>query len=133
HAQVQRIDVSVRAALNVATEGATYEWLTIGSTLLRQTGRPAAAQPSMSSQLAAADGNWVNSGFPPRHLREVEALLGWMTELGIEDSPEGVLLKMARDQGGIDFTRIRTDPIQLEMLGAGREALWNIAAFFPAR
>ncbi len=133
HARGQRIDVSIWAALNIATEGATYEWLTMGSTLLRQTGRHAAAQPSMTVQLAAADGNWVNSGFPPRHLREVEALLGWLTELGLDDSPEGVLLRMARDQGGIDFTRLRTDPIQVEMLGAGREALWNIAAVLPAR
>lgn len=133
HVRGQRIDVSVWAALNVATEGATYEWLTMGSTLLRQTGRHAAARPSMAVQLAAADGNWVTSGFPPRHQREVEALLGWMAELGLEDSPEWVLLTMARDQGGIDFTRLGTDPIQLEMLGAGREALWNIAAALPAQ
>jgi crotonobetainyl-CoA:carnitine CoA-transferase CaiB-like acyl-CoA transferase len=133
HARGQRVDVSIWAALNVATEGATYEWLTMGSTLLRQTGRHASAQPSMPVQLAAGDGNFVTSGFPPRHLREVEALLGWLTELGLDDSPAGVLLKMARDQGGIDYTRLRTDPIQVEMLGAGREALWSIAAVVPAR
>ena len=133
HAHGQRIDVSVWAALNVATEGGTYEWLTMGSTLMRQTGRHASAQPSMSVQLAAADGNFVTSGFPPRHLREVEALLGWLTELGWADSPEGVLLTMARDQGGIDYARLRTDPIQSEMMGAGREALWKIAAVLPAR
>jgi crotonobetainyl-CoA:carnitine CoA-transferase CaiB-like acyl-CoA transferase len=133
HARGQRIDVSIWAALNVATEGATYEWLTMGSTLLRQTGRHASAQSTMTVQLAAADGNWVNSGFPPRHLREVEALLGWLTEVGLDDSPEGVLLRMARDQGGIDYARLRTDPLQVEMLGAGREALWKIAAVLPAR
>jgi crotonobetainyl-CoA:carnitine CoA-transferase CaiB-like acyl-CoA transferase len=133
HASGQRVDVSIWAALNVATEGATYEWLTMGSTLQRQTGRHASAQPSMTVQLAAADGNWVTSGFPPRHLRELESLLGWLAELGLEDSPEGVLLTMARDQGGVDYSRLRTDPIQMEMLGAGREALWKIAAVLPAR
>jgi crotonobetainyl-CoA:carnitine CoA-transferase CaiB-like acyl-CoA transferase len=133
HASGQRIDVSVWAALNVATEGGTYEWLTMGSTLMRQTGRHASAQPSMTVQLAAADGNFVTSGFPPRHLREVEALLGWLTELGLADSPEGVLLTMARDQGGIDYARLRTDPIQSEMMGAGREALWQIAGMLPAK
>ena len=39
---------------------------------------------------------------------------------------------MAEEQGGIDFTMIKTDPLQAEMMAAGREALRRIAASLPA-
>jgi benzylsuccinate CoA-transferase BbsE subunit len=132
-ARGQRIDVSVHAALNVTTEGATYEWLTVGLTQFRQTGRHAAAAPTLPVQVMSPDGRWVTTGFPPRHLPEIVALNGWLSELGLEATPEGVLLDLAVAQGGVDYARLRTDPIQREMLGAGRDALTNIAKRLPAR
>ena len=128
----QRIDVSVHAALNVSTETATYEWLTMGSTVMRQTGRHASAAPTLPTQIGAADGRWVTTGFPPRHLKDIEALLGWLEDLGLDDSSEGNLLRMAVEQGGIDMTAVRTDPLAAAMYGAGREALCAIAAAIPA-
>jgi crotonobetainyl-CoA:carnitine CoA-transferase CaiB-like acyl-CoA transferase len=128
----QRIDVSVNAALNVATEGATYEWIAMHETLQRQTCRHASARPTMPVQVQAADGRFVSTGFPPRHLREVSALLGWLKDLGLGESAEAVLLGIAEEQGGIDFTAVKADPLQAEMMAAGREALRRIAASLPA-
>ena len=132
HGRGERIDVSVHAALNVATEGATYEWIAMHETLQRQTSRHASATPTMPVQVQAADGRYVSTGFPPRHLREVSALLGWLRDLELGESAEAVLLAMAEEQGGIDFTMIKTDPLQAEMMAAGREALRRIAASLPA-
>jgi crotonobetainyl-CoA:carnitine CoA-transferase CaiB-like acyl-CoA transferase len=132
HEEGRRIDVSVNAALNVATEGGSYEWLAMHSTLLRQTCRHASATPTMPVQVQASDGNYVSTGFPPRHVREVTALLGWLRDLDLGESAEAVLLQMAEAQGGIDFTRIKTDALQAEMLAAGRQALRMIAASMPA-
>jgi benzylsuccinate CoA-transferase BbsE subunit len=128
----QRIDVSVHAALNVTTEGATYEWIAMHATLLRQTCRHASVSPTMPVQVEAADGRYVTTGFPPRHLREVRALLGWLRDLGMAEGAEGVLLAMAEEQGGIDLAAAKTDPMQAEMMAAGREALRSIAARLPA-
>jgi len=132
HDEGRRIDVSVNAALNVATEGGSYEWLAMHATLLRQTCRHASATPTMPVQVEASDGNYVSTGFPPRHVREVTALLTWLRDLGLGESAEAVLLQMAEAQGGIDFTRIKTDALQAEMLAAGRQALRMIAASMPA-
>jgi len=132
HEQGRRIDVSVNAALNVTTEGAPYEWIAMGATLSRQTCRHASATPTMPVQVQASDGRYVSTGFPPRHVREVTALLGWLRDLELGESSEAVLLEMAEAQGGIDFTRIKTDALQAEMLAAGRQALRAIAAMLPA-
>ncbi len=132
HKEGRRIDVSVHAALNVATEGAPYEWIAMHHTLYRQTSRHASATPTMPVQVQSSDGNFVSTGFPPRHPREVTALLGWLGDCDLGDSAEAVLLGMAEAQGGIDFTALKTDPLQAEMLAAGRQGLRLIAARMPA-
>jgi crotonobetainyl-CoA:carnitine CoA-transferase CaiB-like acyl-CoA transferase len=128
----QRADVSIHAALNVTTEMATVEWLTMGATVQRQAGRHASVQPTLPTQVQAADGKWVTTGFAPRFLADLQALLGWLEELELADGSEGTLIRMAIEAGGIDMTVLRSDPLVAEMYGASREAMVLIASALAA-
>ncbi len=62
----QYIDANMHAALNVTTEGASYNWLVARDTVQRQTGRHAAVVPTSPTQVLCQDGRYVNVGFPAR-------------------------------------------------------------------
>ena len=130
----QFIDVSMHAAQNVTTEGASYGWMVNRSTLQRQTGRHAATRQTGESQMRCADGRYVNTGVPPRFPQEFARLHGWMTKLGmVDDFPEAVFLEMGANwEGHFDLTRIGSDDTITAIFAAGREALMHIAARVPA-
>jgi crotonobetainyl-CoA:carnitine CoA-transferase CaiB-like acyl-CoA transferase len=130
----QFVDVSLHAAANVTTEAATYEWLVARRTVQRQTGRHAAVQPTLPSQELAADGRYVNTGFPPRTAEEFRAVLGWLDELGLrEEFPETALLELGVERGEIKLSELGVDALATEVFAAGREALRFLAERLPAR
>jgi crotonobetainyl-CoA:carnitine CoA-transferase CaiB-like acyl-CoA transferase len=125
----QFIDVSMTAALNVTTEGASYTWLVAGDTVQRQTGRHAGVNPTGETQMQCADGRYVNTGVPPRFPRDFAKLLGWLTEVGLVDQfPEAVFLEMGANwDGPFNLADIGTDDTVTAVFMAGREALQLIA------
>ena len=82
----QHIDVNMHAALNVTTEGATYNWLVAGDTVQRQTGRHASVTPTAPSQILCRDGRYLNVGFPARTEEQWFHLLAWLDEEGLVES-----------------------------------------------
>jgi crotonobetainyl-CoA:carnitine CoA-transferase CaiB-like acyl-CoA transferase len=131
----QFIDVSITGALNVTTEGASYNWLVEGSTLQRQTGRHASLRPTGETQMQCADGRWANTGVPPRFPAEFARLLDWLRTLDLtEQFPEVVFLEMGANwQGAFDLSRIGIDDTITAVFTAGREALQLIARTVPAQ
>ena len=124
----QFVDVSMHAAANVTTESGTFDWLVAGNTVIRQTGRHALAYVTQETQVQCADGRYVNTGFPPRHLKDFEQLRDWVDELGLRDECEDVvLLDLAIERGGVSLSELREDPLISEIYGAGRGALVFIA------
>ena len=124
----QFVDVSMHAAANVTTESGTFDWLVAGNTVIRQTGRHALAYVTQETQVQCADGRYVNTGFPPRHLKDFEQLRDWVDELGLRDQCEDVvLLDLAIERGGVSLSELREDPLISEIYGAGRGALVFIA------
>jgi crotonobetainyl-CoA:carnitine CoA-transferase CaiB-like acyl-CoA transferase len=124
----QHVDVSMHAAANVTTEAGSYMWMVEESVVQRQTGRHAIPTISMPTQMLCADGLYVNTGFPPRHQREFEALIDWLEELGLTDEcAEATLLQLGVERGGVSITEITTDDLAREIFGAGRETLCFIA------
>ncbi len=130
----QFIDVSIHAALNVTTEGGSYQWLVNGTTVQRQTGRHASIVPTGPTQVQCADGRYVNTGVPPRIPAEFAALNEWLNALGLADQlPEAVFLEMgATWQGPFDLSLIGKDDTITAVFGAGREALKLIARSISA-
>jgi crotonobetainyl-CoA:carnitine CoA-transferase CaiB-like acyl-CoA transferase len=130
----QFIDVSIHAALNVTTEGASYGWLVAHKILQRQTGRHASSVPTGETQVRCADGRYVNTGVPPRFPKEFASLDAWLKQLGFaDDLPEAVFLEMgATWEGPFDLSLIGRDDTITAIFGAGREALKLIAARIPA-
>lgn len=130
----QFIDVSLHAAANVTTEGASYVWLVKRDTVQRQTGRHAATRPTGETQVQCADGRYANTGVPPRTPKEFAAMLAWLRELGLEDEfPEAVFLQMGADwQGPFDLSLLGTDDTITAIFAAGRDALKLIARRIPA-
>ena len=131
----QFIDVSMSAACNVTTEGATYNWLVARRTVQRQTGRHATVAPSTETQQRCADGRYVNTGVPPRSPAEFAALDAWLAELGLADElPEAVFLAAgAQWEGPFDLAKLGVDDEVTAIFGAGREALKLIASKLPAQ
>jgi crotonobetainyl-CoA:carnitine CoA-transferase CaiB-like acyl-CoA transferase len=122
----QHVDVSVAAALNVTTESATYAWLVAGETVRRQTGRHAVPFETQPVQVRAADGQYVTTGFLPSTAAELAAVAGWLGELGLTDRlAEAFFLDLGVERGGVD--RNSTDPVDLAIRGAARDALELIA------
>ena len=88
----QHVDVSMHAALNVSTEVTSVDWLFSKSTLQRQTGRHASAQPTMGIQVPAADGRFVTTPLALTSAKNFHAALEWLRELELEERvPRGVL------------------------------------------
>jgi crotonobetainyl-CoA:carnitine CoA-transferase CaiB-like acyl-CoA transferase len=119
----QFIDVSMHAGANVTTEVATYGYLAAGMEVERQTGRHAASQPTMPTQIRCADGKYLCTGILPRSSGEFAALLKWIEELGWRDEfPLAELLEMGGNMETIDLRNLDRDPLLAEILGAAREA-----------
>jgi benzylsuccinate CoA-transferase BbsE subunit len=84
--------------------------------------------PTIPSQMQCADGRYVTTGFPPRHLREFTALIDWLDELGLrEEFPDSVLLDLGVERGGVTLAEVTRDEVAQQVFGAGREALCFIA------
>ena len=129
----QQIDVNLHAAANVTTEAGSYDWLVAQSTVQRQTGRHAAPNPSMPSQIRCADGRYVNTGVPPMKPREFELLYEWVAELDLQgEFPEHVFLELGMKRERIDLSKIREDEELQAIFGAGREAVNMIASKLSA-
>lgn len=125
----QFIDVNMNATVNVTTEFASYGWLAAQQTVQRQTGRHATPSPTEPTQVLCADGRYLNTGVPPRRGREFEALLEWVTDLGLaDDFPMTPLLEMGTEYDVITLTMMQEDPLAGEIFQAGREAMGFIAA-----
>ena len=130
----QFIDVSMHAASNVTTEAGSYQWLVANATVQRQTGRHAAPLPTGPTQLQAADGRWINTGFFPRHPDQFQTVIEWLRSLDLLDEfEEAPLLEVA---GGLDrmldIGRINDDQEEAALLAAGRAAMNLLAARLPA-
>jgi crotonobetainyl-CoA:carnitine CoA-transferase CaiB-like acyl-CoA transferase len=124
----QFIDVSMHAAANVTTESGSFDWLVARSTVIRQTGRHALASVTQETQVRCVDGRYVNTGFPPRHVKDFASLRDWIDELGLRDRfDETVLLDLAVERGGVSLADLREDPLTAEIYGAGRSALVFLA------
>jgi crotonobetainyl-CoA:carnitine CoA-transferase CaiB-like acyl-CoA transferase len=129
----QHVDVSMHAAANVTTESGTFVWLVAQQMVQRQTGRHAATVSTMDTQVLAADGRYVSTGFPPHTARDYQAILDWLRLLGLEDEcRESFFLQMGIDRGGVDARDLGTDAEAVAIFGAGREALCLIASRLPA-
>ena len=126
----QFIDVSMTAALNVTTEGATYFWLVNQSTVQRQTGRHAAVQPTGEAQVLCADGRYANTGVPPRFPHEFANLLAWLRELQLDtEFPEAVFIEMGANwDGPLDLSLIGTDDTVTAIFSSARQALQLVAS-----
>lgn len=81
--QGQYIDANMHAALNVTTEGGSYNWLVARLTVQRQTGRHAGVRPSAPVQVQCGDGRYVNVGFPARTEEQWHSLLAWLEQEGL--------------------------------------------------
>ena len=102
--------MSMHAAANVTTESGSYEWLVAERTVQRQTGRHAVTVQTMETQVLAADGRYVSTGFPPNEAKDFQAMLDWLDELGLKDEfPDSVLLQLGVERGGVDYRRFATD------------------------
>jgi crotonobetainyl-CoA:carnitine CoA-transferase CaiB-like acyl-CoA transferase len=126
----QFVDVSIHAALNVTTEGASYGWLVARQILQRQTGRHAATVRTAETQVRCADGRFVNTGVPPRFPKEFARLDAWLKQLGLAtELPEAVFLEMGANwEGPFDLALLGKDDTITAVFGAGREALKLIAS-----
>jgi crotonobetainyl-CoA:carnitine CoA-transferase CaiB-like acyl-CoA transferase len=124
----QQVDVNMHAAANVTTEGASLFYMSVGLTLQRQTGRHAAPQLTLDTQVQAADGRWINTGILPRTSREFEVLVTWLKDLGLaSEFSETVLLEMGAER---EFDP--GDPVSQETLSAARGVLQFIASRLTA-
>ena len=131
----QFIDVSMTAAGNVTTEGASYNWLIAKRTVQRQTGRHASVNPSAETQQRCADGRYANTGVGPRQAKGFAALDKWLRELGLDaELPEAVFLELgAQHEGPLDISKIGEDDEITAIFGASRAALRLIASKLPAQ
>jgi benzylsuccinate CoA-transferase BbsE subunit len=129
----QFVDVSMHAAVNVTTEQATHFWLVSRKSVRRQTGRHAAARDTEPIVATDRDGHEVHTGFPPRTVAELAALIEWIDALGLRDASDAVaFLEMAVDAGGIELSRIEEDPMMEQYASSAREAMMFVAANLPA-
>jgi benzylsuccinate CoA-transferase BbsE subunit len=124
----QFVDVSMHAAANVTTESGSFDWLVARNTVIRQTGRHALTFVSQETQVRCIDGRYVNTGFPPRHVKDFESLRDWVDELGLrEQFDDIVLLDLAVERGGVSLADLQEDPLVAEIYGSGRSALVYLA------
>jgi crotonobetainyl-CoA:carnitine CoA-transferase CaiB-like acyl-CoA transferase len=131
--QGQLIDVNMHAAANVTTESGSYSWLVAQDTVQRQTGRHAAAQPTMPSQIRCADGRYVNTGIPPRDARQFRAIYEWMRDVNLLERFElAPLLEQLVEGEPIPLWRLAEDEEARARFAAGREAVNFLAENLPA-
>jgi crotonobetainyl-CoA:carnitine CoA-transferase CaiB-like acyl-CoA transferase len=124
----QHVDTSLMAAAGVSTELASYYWLVTNETVIRQTGRHATAQVTTEAQVQAADGSWVHTGIGVRNPSAFAAILDWLTELSLlDDFPDTVLLEMGADGEVLSHPHPGADPVAMEIMRAGRDALIFVA------
>ena len=129
----QHVDVSMHAAANVTTESGSYVWLVDRGTVQRQTGRHAATVQTMESQVIAADGRYVCTGFPPNEANDFQTMLDWLDDLGLrEEFPDWVLLQLGVERGGVEFRRFAADPEATAIYAAGRDAMCFVASRLSA-
>ena len=129
----QFLDVSMHAAANVTTESGTFDWLVAQSTVIRQTGRHALNTVTQETQVRCADGKYVTTGFPPRHVKDFISLRDWIDSPGLrEQFDDIVLLDLAVERGGVSLADLRTDPLVTEIYGAGRSGLVFLAEHLTA-
>ena len=131
----QFIDVSMTAAGNVTTEGASYNWLIAKNTVQRQTGRHASVTPSVETQQLCADGRYANTGVGPRQAKGFAALDKWLRQLGLDtELPEAVFLQLGAEyEGPLDISKIGEDDEITAIFGASRAALRLIASRLSAQ
>ncbi len=127
----QLVDVSMHAASNVTTEAATYEWLVAQATVQRQTFRHAAVRPTPPRRMTSADGQTV-IGALPRRASEFQALIEWISELGLHDQfEEFFFLEMGVERGGVEIPEIAADPEAAAIYQAGSDGVRLVAAHLP--
>jgi crotonobetainyl-CoA:carnitine CoA-transferase CaiB-like acyl-CoA transferase len=130
----QFIDVSQHAAANVTTEMGSYGWLASQGTVQRQTGRHASFRPTQPTQVACADGNWLNTGVPPRDGKAFRALRDWLVDEGLADEfPELAVLELGCDLDHISQADLHENELLGEIFGAGRDAQAFLAERLSAR
>lgn len=130
----QHVDVSMHAAVNVTTEGGSYEYLVAGIELQRQTGRHANDEPTTPSQYRAADGAYVHIGFTQGTPAQLHAIIAWLDELGVrEEHPETFWLEIGLERGGLHFSELGQDVEATAVFGAVRDALELLVSRLPAR
>jgi crotonobetainyl-CoA:carnitine CoA-transferase CaiB-like acyl-CoA transferase len=130
----QHVDVSMHAAVNVTTEGGSYEYLVSGTELHRQTGRHANDEPTTASQHRAADGGYVHIGFTQGTPAQLQAIIDWLEELGLRDEhPETFWLDVGLERGGLHFSELGQDVEATAVFGAVRDALELVVSRLPAR
>lgn len=124
----QHVDTSLVAAAGVSTELASYYWLVANETVVRQTGRHATAQVTTEVQVQARDGSWVHTGIGVRNPSAFAAIIDWLTELSLLDEfPDTVLLGMGADGDVLSHPHPGADPVAMEIMRAGRDALVFVA------
>lgn len=128
----QHIELNAYAAANVTTEFASYTWLVAGQTVQRQTGRHAAPQPTLPTQVQAADGRWVNTG-PPRRGADFAQLVAWLEELGVAGQfDEFGVLQLGVTVEHIGLDQMEADDLIGEIFAAGRAAMFFLAGRLSA-
>lgn len=129
----QHIDVNMHAAANVTTEAGSYTWLVANDVVQRQTGRHAAAQPTMPITVRCADGRYVNTTVPPRTGEQMRVVYAWLDELGLVDTfKEADVIRGAFDAQRMNVFAAGDDPDVRTRMRAGRLAFNHIAAHLPA-
>jgi len=91
--------------------------------------------PTGETQMACADGRYVNTGVPPRFPAEFAKLLSWLRKLDLQGAlPEAVFLEMGANwEGPFDLSLIGSDDTITAIFSAGREALKLIATSIDAQ
>jgi crotonobetainyl-CoA:carnitine CoA-transferase CaiB-like acyl-CoA transferase len=130
----QRVEVDLNAVANTTTEVATYNWLTVGSIVQRQTGRHAAPVATEPLQVRTADGGYATTGVPPRTPAQFAAVVGWIDELGLADEiPEVALLELACDpMTALGAPEGLASVEAIAVYSAARDAMNLIASKLPA-
>lgn len=130
----QHVDVSLYAAANVTTEMASYHWLVQRGTVQRQTGRHATEQHTLPTQVRCADGLYATTGVPPRRPEEMQRVVDWLAELGIDETrfPELVFLRQGARRASVDLSQVGVDPEVTAIFAAARESMVRIAESLPA-
>ena len=128
----QHVDVNMHAAANVTTEGSSYNWLVARKTVRRQTGRHAAVEATIPTQVRCADGRYVNIGPPPRSRRQFRALYEWLADLDLLDALDSAPILEAAIAGERITAMNQATDDAIAKLTAGRDAVKLLAERLPA-